>query len=98
MSLYVRYLVCYDIAENRRRNKFFEFLKDLGLVSLQKSVFAGELNKAELTSLRRYVEQSLDEKTDKVFWLKTDISEHHLKAGIGYQHFTWISHDGNWVV
>ena len=30
MSLYVKYLVCYDISNTRTRSKFFDFLKDLG--------------------------------------------------------------------
>ena len=44
MSLYVKYLVCYDISNTRTRSKFFDFLKDLGLTPIQKSVFFGDLN------------------------------------------------------
>lgn len=43
MSLYVKYLVCYDISNTRTRSKFFDFLKDLGLTPIQKSVFFGDL-------------------------------------------------------
>lgn len=35
MSLYVKYLVCYDISNTRTRSKFFDFLKDLGLTPIQ---------------------------------------------------------------
>ena len=38
-AAYVRYLVCYDIVDNKKRKKFADFLKDLGLIPLQKSVF-----------------------------------------------------------
>ena len=39
MSIYVKYLVCYDISDTKIRKKFSDCLKDLGLVSLQESVF-----------------------------------------------------------
>lgn len=39
MSQYTRYLVCYDIEDSKVRRRFFSFLKDLGLVPLQESVF-----------------------------------------------------------
>ena len=39
MSLYVKYLVCYDISNTRTRSKFFDFLKDLGLTPIQKIRF-----------------------------------------------------------
>jgi len=39
MSIYVKYLVCYDITDGRIRKKFSDSLKDLGLVPLQESVF-----------------------------------------------------------
>lgn len=43
MSIYVKYLVCYDISDTKIRKKFSDCLKDLGLVSLQESVFYGDL-------------------------------------------------------
>lgn len=43
MSIYAKYLVCYDVSSNSRRKKFSDALKDLGLVSMQGSVFYGDL-------------------------------------------------------
>lgn len=39
--MYSQILVSYDISETKKRNKFFDELKDLGLKSIQKSVFWG---------------------------------------------------------
>lgn len=56
MSLYVKYLVCYDISNTRTRSKFFDFLKDLGLTPIQKSVFFGDLKTPEVRSLKAAAE------------------------------------------
>lgn len=95
MGLYQRYLVCYDIVDNKRRNKFADMLKDLGLFSVQKSVFIGEINQAELRSLIRYAKSHLDPVEDKAFWLPTALDEKRLQMGIGYENFTFIRADGH---
>ena len=59
MSLYVKYLVCYDISNTRTRSKFFDFLKDLGLTPIQKSVFFGDLKTPEVRSLKAAAEKWL---------------------------------------
>ena len=52
MGMFGKYIVCYDVEDNKRRSKFFDFLKDIGLFPVQKSVFYGDLNAAELRSLK----------------------------------------------
>lgn len=94
MAFYTRYLVCYDIEDNKTRKKLADFLKDLGLQPLQKSVFWGELNRAELRSLERYTRSHLDKSSDKCFWIATSLDEMQLKKGIGYEHFSYIPPDG----
>ena len=64
MSLYVKYLVCYDISNTRTRSKFFDFLKDLGLTPIQKSVFFGDLKTPEVRSLKAAAEKWLDASCD----------------------------------
>jgi len=70
-------------------------LKDLGLFSLQKSVFIGQLNAAELRSLKHYAYKNLNPREDKVFWLPTALDEKRLQEGIGYKNFTFIEADGH---
>lgn len=48
----MRYLICYDIEDNKNRTKLFERLKDFGLLAVQKSVFYGELSKAEKLTIK----------------------------------------------
>ena len=53
-------LVCYDIADDRKRDKLAKYLERAGLVRIQLSVFLGPaklLNRAEFTqSLDGFVE------------------------------------------
>lgn len=48
----MQYLICYDIEDNKNRTKLFEKLKDFGLLAVQKSVFYGELSKAEKLAIK----------------------------------------------
>lgn len=95
MSLYQRYMVCYDIVDNKTRTKFMNTLKDIGLFSIQKSVFIGELNQAELRSLIRYARKHLDASEDKVFWLPTSLDEQRLRKGVGYKNFSFVPASGH---
>ena len=36
---YTQVVISYDIADNKKRLKFYEVLKDFGLLPIQKSVF-----------------------------------------------------------
>lgn len=95
MSLYHRYMVCYDIVDNKTRTRFMNTLKNLGLFAIQKSVFIGELNQAEIRSLAHYAHKHLDSEEDKAFWLPTSIDEKRLKDGVGYNTFSFIKADGH---
>ncbi len=98
MALYHKYLVCYDIENNKIRKKFFDSLKDLGLKPLQKSVFYGEMNTAEYKGLQRLAHSLLNADTDKVFWLPVALSPEMLKSGVGYDSFFMVSADGSTTV
>jgi len=98
MHYYTKYLVCYDIEDNKKRKKFSDQLKNLGLVRLQKSVFYGELNKAEHKALVRYANELLDPATDKFFWTTTSLDKDQLDKGIGYKEFCYIPPDGHVIL
>jgi CRISPR-associated protein Cas2 len=93
-KLYQPILVCYDIEDNKVRKKFADTLKDMGLTSLQKSVFWGQLNKAELRSLKREADRLLNAKTDKAFWVKASLNAQNLAECIGYQDIRLLEPDG----
>lgn len=98
MSIYNHYLVCYDVADNKTRKRMFEFLKDLGLVALQKSIFWGQLTRAELSALKREAKKELDPDTDKMFWIITQLNADKLKEGLGYDKFVHVDADGNYTI
>ena len=60
------YLFSYDVEDNRIRTRIFKELSKHGLKSVQKSVFWGYLNLAELKAVKRYLKSCL-EKRDKLF-------------------------------
>lgn len=93
MSIFVKYLVCYDIEKNKTRTHFFNQLKDLGLEPLQKSVFYGELNSAEVKALEKEVKKSLDPQTDKCLWFRCLLSPDEIKSFPGYENFEYIEAD-----
>lgn len=46
------YFISYDIEDNKSRTKLFERLKDFGLKPIQKSLFYGELSRAEKVAIK----------------------------------------------
>lgn len=97
-KLYQPWLVCYDVEDNKIRKKLFDTLKDLGMVAMQKSVFWGRLNKAELRALEREARKLVDPVTDKIFWIRADIPGGLDHQGIGYRHFSLPKPDGHEVI
>lgn len=94
-KLYSRYIVCYDIENIKTRNKLYKSLKDFGLMPIQKSVFLGELTKAEISSIRRLVNDLLDKKTDKCLYIQTNLTDQDIiKNCFGYKDFKYVSVDG----
>jgi len=49
--IFVRYLVIYDITDDRLRSRVAEILKNYGLKRIQKSAFIGYLTRSKLSSL-----------------------------------------------
>lgn len=60
-----RYLVCYDIADERRLTKVFRYLKDRG-VHLQYSVFLCSLTWPELESLKTDLAAVIERSQDDI--------------------------------
>lgn len=95
MNLYSKYLVCYDIENNKTRNKFFEKMKDFGLQPIQKSVFYGFLNQAEFNAVRKLAFELLATSNDKCIFMKCNISPEEFKQQfIGYDNFIFWEPDG----
>ena len=63
-----RYLICYDIANTKKRNRVVEAVKDFGGVRLQKSVFECPLNETRLRDLSSKLGTIIDKKTDSIFF------------------------------
>lgn len=94
-DLYVKYLVCYDIVDNKRRKKFIDALEDLGLIRIQYSVFYGDLKPAEAKALVRSASTLLNSKEDKCFWFPCRIDIDQLKKCVGYANFKYEEPDGH---
>jgi CRISPR-associated protein Cas2 len=63
-----RYLVAYDVAEDRRRTRVYSTLGDFG-ESVQYSVFLADLTKSELVLLRSRLRELIDERSDQVLFV-----------------------------
>lgn len=98
MSIYAKYLVCYDVSSNSRRKKFSDALKDLGLVSMQGSVFYGDLKPAEVRALARKAAELLDPKEDKCFWFSCRLEVKDIQKCIGYDDWSFAEVDGHGTI
>lgn len=58
-------VVCYDIVENRRRNRILKKLRE-HLSHVQKSVFEGELSDERVGGLRQMLLEEMDPVVDTV--------------------------------
>lgn len=61
----MRYVLAYDVVEDRRRTRFFKRLKRW-MAPTQKSVFEGELSVAQLAEVERLLRRELNLQTDAV--------------------------------
>ena len=77
-----RYLVTYDIADDKRRNCVFRTLHDCG-DHLQYSVFLCELNGTEYASLKGQLQQSVHHKEDQVLILDLGLADNTFEIGQG---------------
>lgn len=62
----MRYLVIYDISDDNLRTQMSEFLKDYGLIRIQKSAFIGRLKRNELRSLHTDAKKLIAERDENV--------------------------------
>ena len=75
-----KYIVCYDIADNRKRNKVYKKLKDYGM-RVQKSVFECILTAKQVERMWQDIEKYVDPSSDIIiiYMLKT-ITSSTIKA------------------
>ncbi len=59
-----RYIVVYDVSDDKARLRLAELLQRKGLSRIQKSAFVGELTRAELKDLLRRAQEIIDLATD----------------------------------
>jgi CRISPR-associated protein Cas2 len=81
--MYSQIIVSYDISITKNRTKFFEELKDLGLVSIQKSVMWGYVLVSEKMIIKRLFKKYCDIKVDKAFIVNVTLDK-DLKNSFGY--------------
>lgn len=94
MSLYVKYLICYDIPDNKLRKRLSDSLKDMGLIPLQKSVFYGDLKPPEVRALAGFAKRYLNPKVDKCFWFPCYLKVEQMRHCVGYEDFIYEEPDG----
>ena len=59
----MRWIICYDIVDNRRRAHIAKYLEGWGR-RIQKSIFECELNSAELRKVLVRIDKELDAEED----------------------------------
>ena len=77
-----RYLITYDIADDKRRMNVFKALRDRG-DHVQYSVFICELNDREYALLRGELKGYIHHKEDQVLILDLGLADNTLEIGQG---------------
>lgn len=77
MSTRRRYLITYDVSDDRRRNRIFNSLKDHGNHA-QFSVFFCELSRQELARLRGDLKEHVHHHEDQVLILDLGLASQDL--------------------
>jgi CRISPR-associated protein Cas2 len=76
-----RFLVAYDVADDKRRNQVFKTLYGYG-DHAQYSVFFCELNQQELVELRVKIRRAIHDGEDQVMILDLGAAANPLEAGL----------------
>jgi len=80
-----RYLVTYDISDDKRRDRVFKTLRDRG-DHVQFSVFLCELNAREYALLKGELLQYVHHKDDQVLLLDLGSADDPLEIGQGLEY------------
>lgn len=80
---YTQVIIAYDIADNKKRIKFYETLKDFGLLPIQKSVFWGYILPSERKSIISVYKEFCDIKSDNVIMVNAAL-EQNIQDCFGY--------------
>ncbi len=81
--MYSQIIVSYDISDTKKRTKFFEELKDVGLVSIQKSVMWGYVLVSEKRVIKQLFKKYCDIMTDKALLVNVTLDK-DLNDSFGY--------------
>ncbi|MBC2849906.1 CRISPR-associated endonuclease Cas2 [Cetobacterium sp. 8H] len=57
----------YDISENNIRNKFIKFLRNLGCLRIQKSVFLGDLSETTFKTIEFEISNIINTNNDSIY-------------------------------
>jgi len=74
-----RYLFTYDIADDKRRTRVFQALRDYG-DHAQYSVFFCDLTQSELSLLRARLAEAIHHRADQVLVLDLGLTDNPLEA------------------
>jgi CRISPR-associated protein Cas2 len=70
----ITYLVCYDIADDKRLKRVFKTCKNFG-DHLQYSIFECDLSDAEKVNLETALKEVIDQKKDQVIFVRLGPAE-----------------------
>ncbi len=85
----MKFIVAYDIENNKNRTKLYEKLKDMGLIAVQKSVFYGEISKPEIAIIKIYFKEFCN-RNDRAFIAPCEI-DYDLSFGYNKEIFEFKS-------
>ncbi len=86
-SPYHEVIVCYDVEDDKHRKKLSDDLKNIGLISIQKSVSWGHITQAEHKAALALFKKHLKGDSDKAFIVNAPLRKSLKDNSLGYEHF-----------
>lgn len=65
----MNYMVSYDISNNKSRKLISDYLKNIGFIRVQKSVFLGEVKLEIYEKMIGYIDTLIDKKNDSICYI-----------------------------
>lgn len=78
----MRYIVSYDIANERRRRRLVKFLEDY-MCRIQYSVFTGDFDESILENLKRLISYVIEPDEDSVLIVPLCVSDWQKRLSFG---------------
>ena len=79
----MNYMVSYDVSNDKIRRLVSDYLKNVGFVRIQKSVFLGEVKLEIYEKMTKYIDTLINKKSDSICCIPISKNDYYNILSIG---------------